>query len=340
MPPACKNCHKWKETRKHYELYFAPLEKLEKLFKAKKYNEVVSVFQRFQGPELTKFKQVIQLYGRKDLETIFGSLKPPLQNRLIAYFRTQAHQKVVHVITDVDDTLFPSSVGGSDISWEDHKFYPGVLQLMYELSGSYVTFLSSRPSLLKNGTHQKFANMCIPNDVLGGTVGHILSEGVLNWFKVKRKKYDHLSGYTKFATKKISNFKRYKLFFPEYSFIFFGDIGQGDVVAARSLIEDPSVATAVIHDISRHPDQESLSEERKKQENLSKYLHKGIIVGKNYVEIAWYLYHHSFLLSREAMMRIVDSAIDDIQKTKTTSKFVTDTAQEHLRRNLTIKHML
>jgi hypothetical protein len=266
------------------------------------------------------------------------------QTELIDYFESQKHQKVLHILTDIDDTLFPSSMGGSDISWIQHQFYPGVLQFIYELSPNYITMLSARPKFLKNRTSKKFTNICVPNDVLSGTASHILTDGLPNWVRIKNNKYDKLESYANFANRKIENFQKYRMLFPEYKFIFFGDIGQGDLVVANQITRDPSVLCAIIHDISRYPHQQSLYTERSLNEDLEPFLNNKIRVVKNYVVAAWYIHKHLSILDNEALLRIIESANQQIYSVKCSndeiSPFIRKIAESHLMDNIKIRSRL
>lgn len=59
-------------------------------------------------------------------------------------------KKLLHILTDIDDTVYPSSLGGTDLTFKSKVFFPGVFAFHQLVDNSNMTtFLSARPNLGK-----------------------------------------------------------------------------------------------------------------------------------------------------------------------------------------------
>ena len=193
-----------------------------------------------------------------------------IQNEILDYIKAQANIQIAHltmkgrhiagrrkkfawrkILSDVDDTLLCSGgvfPAGSDKSYPRKALYPGVLAFYRELDlgtnsdfaewqpqmvGNLV-FLSARPHVYKDVAEsvifekvrslQERYNLYTSPTLLAGclnTGGKFMVSG----------DFEHL------AIKKFENFREYLKIYPEYSCIFVGDNGQGDVRTAEMVLD-------------------------------------------------------------------------------------------------------
>ncbi|TYZ67200.1 hypothetical protein PybrP1_005613 [[Pythium] brassicae (nom. inval.)] len=157
---------------------------------------------------------------------------------------------LVKVVSDIDDTLFP---GWLDRRYPLHIPYPGVSDLFARISRGLayqetgkgaeklppsITFLTARPrgwlSVGRYMTVQHLKSLGVPNaTVLNGSVKGLVSS-------------------KKIASMKMENFTRFASLYPEFSFVFFGDSGQGDALLASKLLQafPEQVLGTFIHDVN------------------------------------------------------------------------------------------
>lgn len=140
-----------------------------------------------------------------------------------------------------------------------HQLYPGASQFLRSLDCSFgllgehwsmsgselgnITFLSARPRMykgaLENALFTDFAKLkeqgrfhCMPS-MLAGT----LETG---WAYMRHGDFEPM------AERKFCNFTDYARLYPEYSFVFVGDNGQGDLAAGiRMVASRPDVVEAI-----------------------------------------------------------------------------------------------
>ena len=174
--------------------------------------------------------------------------------------------KKIHIISDIDDTIFPSNTGGTDKSFISYELYPGIIDLfnIFKKESKYITFLSARPEIFNN--NKNLIN--IPYNLLNGNYYTFLdgSKGLINQSLYG---YDNVNNYTNIANKKIESYLNYQKIYPEYKFIFFGDLGQGDIIVAKELLKNNTLIV-VLHDIYRN--NEWISPSRNKEINELKNL--------------------------------------------------------------------
>lgn len=85
-----------------------------------------------------------------------------------------------HILTDVDDTILSSRLGGTNVTYLNHTVYPGVISF-YEnvVSTGFVTLLSARPDALSKSSRSAVAkNIKKPVDMLTGNIYDIVSHVV------------------------------------------------------------------------------------------------------------------------------------------------------------------
>lgn len=161
--------------------------------------------------------------------------------------KQQAWRKV---LSDVDDTLYSSGgryPAGMDTRFPRHALYPGVLSFYRELDmgtngpddwtddrvGNLV-FLSARPHVYKDMSEKKsYAKFAALYEKMGMhtlptmLAGNIKSGRAFMW----------QGDLEPMAQKKFENFCEYYQLYPEFTHVFVGDNGQGDVRAAELIVE-------------------------------------------------------------------------------------------------------
>ncbi|CCI43302.1 unnamed protein product [Albugo candida] len=211
----------------------------------------------------------------------------------------QSRPNLIKVISDIDDTLI---AGWLEQRYPLNTMYPGVSQLFTKIShglssfdehGPCVTFLTARPrGWLNVGrylTVQHLNNLGLPSPtVMNGTVQGLISN-------------------KKIALHKFENFKRFATIFPEFKFVFFGDSGQGDALAASLMLEQYSdqVIAAFVHDIN--------PQESKTGDGQSKRIHEesGIVFYKNYVAAALGAFNKK-LITADDLKYIADKSMEEL----------------------------
>jgi phosphatidate phosphatase APP1 len=185
----------------------------------------------------------------------------------------------IKILSDLDDTLICSggSVGNVDKRYPKGIIYPGVNAFYRELDlgpnsehgewpkGAYgnLAFISARPKVdeLEEATYQKLSTLAAAGKlytyptVLCGNLRGI--GGVV------------LRDFSSIAKKKYKNFQQYSILYPEYDFVFVGDNGQGDVLAAA-------------HILKKYPDRLKPSFIRSKKEHLE-FKKIQMMNGKRYI---------------------------------------------------------
>lgn len=189
---------------------------------------------------------------------------------LLNIFESKKLPDIWHIMTDIDDTLYPNNehgtyIAGSDSSWRQKVPYPGIKLFYYlfykkiPINSDYSTILSATPgclktsklhdkkrllhSVLKNygfiqGPESKSRIFGYTGDILSNCVGHYC--GTAN----------NTSLFTLFGNTKFERFKQYISIFPEYKILFIGDNGQGDVLAGTRMIEYDDRCHVFIHKVS------------------------------------------------------------------------------------------
>jgi hypothetical protein len=204
-----------------------------------------------KGAALTELKAVLDKGGSyRDLhQLLFHDIdNAALREEILDHFKAEASQlpggfAELKVLSDIDDTFYAN--------WKDTRFpaktiYPGVLQLYSELDrgageepgrAGDITFVTARPGdrlgLVEGATHKALRERGLPaSTILAGSFLRIVTNRVI-------------------AEKKLDNFLQYCRAYPEYSFVFIGDSGQGDVFfGERMLASAPGAVRGIfIHDV-------------------------------------------------------------------------------------------
>ena len=270
--PCCKAAH-WQAPHRTSEPIRAAREAIMDAVAHKNGDKVVRIFETFRSGPLLQLKISIDVHacatvvGHALTRGLFGAcvdmvvlvfdvLNEEQRERLLKHFKTyRAHGNVVHVLSDVDDTLFASKMGGSDKAYPNHHWYPGVMELLCQLSNSYVTLLTARPQgALERSLVKKMLKFGVRAHTLADTLGGIVMEGVPSVVRVARST-DTIAHYDRFRANKLDAAEKMGAVFPEYRFIFFGDVGQGDLAAGMQMLQSTKLSRQMlgvfIHDITR-----------------------------------------------------------------------------------------
>ena len=172
--------------------------------------------------------------------------------------------KIPHILTDIDDTLYPSKssflqTSGRDTSWKNKEPYPGIRKF-YELfynslpdeSAQYSTVLTATPMFLKE-TKMEDETIC---EILGPDFGFIQGVetkrealGVILAGMKDQPFYHFAPSAVKIGAEKFKKFRQYRKIFPEYQLFFIGDNGQGDLLAGKMMIQESADTLVFIHNI-------------------------------------------------------------------------------------------
>jgi hypothetical protein len=118
-------------------------------------------------------------------EIVFNELNENEQGRVLShiakYGYTIPEERGLHVMTDIDDTLFSSRYGGSDVKFENKTFYPGLKSLYRDTLGvSFLTLLSARPKLLELPSRVTISqSLDIKVNMLSGDIHDLLGQRAL-----------------------------------------------------------------------------------------------------------------------------------------------------------------
>lgn len=208
------------------------------------------IFLSVSGGTLTQLKDELDIgAGHHDLsQLLFSDVDDTdLREEILDHIREQApaHPVGRKVLSDVDDTFYAN---WSDARYPKKTVYPGVrafyrvLARRHDSEAAGVTFLTARPAdragIVENRTHASLQErgLTLASTVLGGDLFHLHS-------------------HARIAKKKVENFDRYRLLFPEYAMVFVGDSGQGDAEVGRSMLSAaPDAMDGVfIHDVRHAP---------------------------------------------------------------------------------------
>lgn len=192
---------------------------------------------------------------------IFKDVRSPeIRDEILRHFAQQAQDLQLmtgrptalrKVLSDVDDTLYSSGgrfPAGIDTSFPRHELYPGVLSFYKELDMGWnalgvldddqpgnLVFLSARPHVYKDKAEVKsyelFESLRHKHGPKMHAVPTLLAGSLDSGFKLIQ------GDYLPVAKKKFENFEQYAQLYPECSFVFVCDNGQGDVMTAEMMAE-------------------------------------------------------------------------------------------------------
>lgn len=198
-------------------------------------------------------------------------------------------------MSDIDDTFYSSL---KDTRYPGDTVYPGVLAFYDALDRGNsahkqdrlgdLTFLSARPDeasgTVKAQTHRTLRDNGVKEAaVLLGSLGGLINHEAM-------------------ARKKMENFEQYAAIYPEYSYSWTGDSGQGDAILGERLLErhPDKVKGVFIHNVT------GLNDEQK-----AEFRQKGIRVFDTYVGAAVEAFDLG-LITSEGLREVARSAQSDL----------------------------
>jgi len=309
------------------------------------------------GDSLSELKSLMDAKG--DFQSlhklVFDDIRTEkIRNEILVHIRKQAYVQAAHmklgtrlarqrrerqpwrkVLSDVDDTLASSGgrfPAGMDRRLPRHALYPGVLAFYRELDlgttgpdewGSgrdqgNLVFLSARPHLYKDVSEKhSYAKFRKLQDNRGMHTTPTLLAGSLDsgYSYVMERNIEGL------AQKKVENFEQFVSLYPEYSFVFIGDNGQGDLRAAELMAKKaklpmgggshPRIDALYIHRIQPLDQGYGYDEQA-----YARWREMGICFFDNYIEAAMdaAVRRQPPLIRMTGLQRVVESAVKDFFK--------------------------
>lgn len=270
------------------------------------------VFLATKGKDLTALKNGVDAGNDyHDLQQlVFHDLDDAkIRGQLLAHFQKEAVPTgESKVLSDIDDTFYENL---KDTRFPKKTVYPGVISFYAELDrgpgaqpgrAGDLAFVTARPN----------DRAGLVESLTGKTLS---SHGVKDAVVLQGDLLSNLS-HDAIAKKKFENFTQYKQLFPEYSFVFTGDSGQGDVIfgAKMRAAAPDSVKAVFINDVIATP-----------QAKRDEYRSQGIYFTDTYVGAAVEAFKLG-LISKDGLKRVAQSAKDDFAKIP-----FTDDAQKQAR---------
>jgi len=264
-------------------------------------------------------------------EIIFNIATEKVRDKILHIIsQKQPAKRIPHIITDIDDTLYPNFNGiietvGSDKSWNSKKPYPGI-KMFYELFYKKMQNPHASYSSILTGTPLFFKKDRLESELIKNIIG--TNFGFMHGFDKKRQVlYALLKGlyerpFYKFAVSskevanaKIAKFKQYIKIFPEYDILFIGDNGQGDLIAGKEMIHHNRDVRVFIHNIFRGDKYIFSPEEEIAEQNDS---NGRLYFFKNYLELGYIFYKIGYLTERDfadLRLKIAEEIKNDIPTT-------------------------
>lgn len=225
-----------------------------------------SIVLRTIGDELTEVKNLLDsggnyhnLYKLVYEDITFNWIRAQLVHHLqvqgLALRDRRGRAVGRKIISDIDDTLYCSGgtfPAGCDRRLPKHVVYPGCFTLLRELDSGWrpdvpssnVVLLSARPHVYKDlserrsyqtflGLHAKGRIHCIPTLLPGS-----LATG---FWAMATCAYIRLRAWRRVGELKATTFFKFRDLYMEYDFIFCGDNGQGDLLAAQHMLSQTAL---------------------------------------------------------------------------------------------------
>lgn len=232
---------------------------------------VRNIILKTSGDDLSNLKTYTDAKGdfHSMHKLVFNDIRDPaIRTDILNHIKREADVQIAHmklgtkkalkrkqqawrkVLSDVDDTLYSSGgryPAGMDTRYPRHALYPGVLSFYRELDmgvngpedwtddrvGNLV-FLSARPHVYKDVSEKKsYAKFAALYEKMGM---HTLPTMLAGSLKSGRA-FMWQGDLEPMAQKKFENFSEYYQLYPEFTHVFVGDNGQGDVRAAELIVE-------------------------------------------------------------------------------------------------------
>lgn len=299
-----------------------------------------------KGRELTTLKNLIDssggyqnLYKLVHADTTGGRLRESILAHFAAQAKTVRNEiggaYGVKILSDVDDTLYSSGgkfPTGCDTRFPRHMCYPGCLSLYRALDqhrdcqtpSCNLVFVSARPHLYKDWTedhsYRLFQSLVaqgrmhtsptlLPGRLKNGVWAFLTAKcmGPRAWRAVGEAKYD--------------TYVNFRALYSEYDFVFCGDDGQGDLLAAQKMAaEQDNIApliAAIIHKVLPGGSERALAMEppsQRGEEWVNGLEKRNIFTHRSYVGAA--LAIHSVrpdILTAVQLAQIAADAVEDFE---------------------------
>lgn len=195
------------------------------------------------------------------------SVKKLIQNiKHIGDFFVQHYGKIRHLMTDIDDTLYPNrssihSLFGQDKKGQNKVPYYGVSSFMNTFKNqnkvcislnhksyiirNYITVLTATPTIYKKNR----MNDRLLNNILGSNFSFLQGAQTYNQIFDSISILDRTTNNKYIGNMKYNRFSEYSSLFPEYNYVFLGDNGQGDVITGKKMINKDNDTYVFIHNI-------------------------------------------------------------------------------------------
>lgn len=212
---------------------------------------IANIVLSLRGADLERFKIMTNTAGGyHDLDhLVFEDLgQEDLRAQILEHIATQAAatpSEDVRILCDIDDTVLCML---HDKRHPRGSVYPGVVEFLWALDRGAsqdpgrpgdLTFITARPSdprgLVETYTRNGLSGLGLPpHSVMTGSILNLATKG-------------------RIAERKMVNFERSRLLFPECQVVFIGDNGQADVEVGRAMLaRDPDHVRAVfIHNVTQ-----------------------------------------------------------------------------------------
>ena len=292
-----------------------------------------------------------------DLTTIYGRFiinnkqNNKLSNNIYTnlLYRTQIwgqeyinkYGKIFHILTDIDDTLYPAkeTLSGSDCSWKKGNEYPGIVkfyQLIYNSNHyksldrifKYSTILSATPNChipaIGDKRKERIMDKTI-SKILGEYYSFLhgkdsLIESIMDICYPSKFSYTLGSVNSphpiSIANTKLIRYNFYSMIFPEYQFCFIGDNGQGDMLVGEHIIKSNIDNIACIHNIlennTRRYDKTKIQDiyNNKSIQNIEIRL----FIYNDYLELGYYFYKILNIFSHQSFNRLYRDIYQIVKK--------------------------
>ena len=292
-----------------------------------------------------------------DLTTIYGRFIFNNRNRKLSnniytnlLYRTQIwgqeyinkYDKIFHILTDIDDTLYPAkeTLSGSDNSWKKGIEYPGIVkfyQLLYNSNHyksvdrifKYSTILSATPNCHIPAIGDKRKER-----IMDKTISKILGE----YYSFLHGKdslietimdicYPSKFSYTlgsvnsphpiSIANTKLIRYNFYSMIFPEYLFCFIGDNGQGDMLVGEHIIKSNIDNIACIHNIlennTRRYDIKQIQQIYNNNRTIE-HIEKRLFIYNDYLDLGYHFYKILDIFTNDSFNRLYRNIYQLVKK--------------------------
>jgi hypothetical protein len=364
-----------------YESTFGSDFRLEKIFA----ELIKTMYLTTLGKDLTTLKVHFDKYSKcttnclTNANLIFDYLDTNDRQAVLSHFITQSKvpgvERKTHILTDIDDTVHTSRVGGTDKTYKDHTFYPGVFKFHEQVNTSdFTTYLSARPNIgiasFSERRQKEKLDLLVPQKlmpyrahmmlgetsaILGGIqdlaaslpltsilVSYVETPGRVESIiknlniqmaqnpcicsdistctsRIQIEESEWARSYQAMGINKYRGFCKLANVYPEFNFIFIGDSGQGDMLAALLIAQHPQTKLCLIRDIIRRTHSLYYGDQTYWKIHLvsdvmrSELAQNKVYVFNNYIDAALHLYHNN-MLSRRKLKIIAKSVKEDFGK--------------------------